>query len=700
MTAGIAPSARIRSRLALCLGGVLIPFAITTSLTLWNLSSVEADTQRLVSQHVPLGVAGLSMAADVNDSMSALRGWMLTGDANAKSQRVAAWRRIEARAAAMAAMTAQDADAVDRWAKVQALLPDFRAAQDNVEAVARSPKEQPAITILTNEATPAVALMGQQMSAMMDEEGRLPATPARKELLRQMAEFRGPLGLASAQMRAYLLTGDPGLKKSFETYAARAKVGFSYLSSHRDLMTTTQLTAWSAVQGAWAQFEPLPERLFAIRDSEDWNMAQKMMLKEVGPRASALHELLVGDGTQSMAGGLVGATVEKLRTTVSNLSTRLLAFKTVTWILLFAGLGASGWAIVMGVRTIARPIQVLTKATESLAAGDYHARIEVGSRTDEIGAMAVAVEYFRQMLLEKSHHEARIQETEQKARAEQAQVLEDLRKEFEQSIGRTVAQLTSAVREMRANASVMADAAKQTQHQAERGSGAAGETSANVSNVAGAAEQLAASIKEIARNSAQSARSAGAAVEQAQRTRHVVGALDQAVARVGEVVLLISNIAGQTNLLALNATIEAARAGEMGKGFAVVAGEVKGLANQTRLATGDIEIQVRDIQAAAADARHAIQEIAESIEGVGAFTASISAAVEQQEATTSEIVRSVLLASEGTQDVNLVIDGVRRGADATGDAAAQVLAASERLLDGFTTLERDLGMFLTRIKAA
>jgi len=42
--------------------------------------------------------------------------------------------------------------------------------------------------------------------------------------------------------------------------------------------------------------------------------------------------------------------------------------------------------------------------------------------------------------------------------------------------------------------------------------------------------------------------------------------LSEATARIGDVVLLISNIAGQTNLLALNATIEAARAGEAGKG--------------------------------------------------------------------------------------------------------------------------------------
>ncbi|MFY0064796.1 methyl-accepting chemotaxis protein, partial [Acinetobacter baumannii] len=71
------------------------------------------------------------------------------------------------------------------------------------------------------------------------------------------------------------------------------------------------------------------------------------------------------------------------------------------------------------------------------------------------------------------------------------------------------------------------------------------------------------------------------AVDQAARTNDRVNALSQAAARIGDVVELISTIAGQTNLLALNATIEAARAGEAGRGFAVVASEVKALAEQT-----------------------------------------------------------------------------------------------------------------------
>jgi methyl-accepting chemotaxis protein len=272
--------------------------------------------------------------------------------------------------------------------------------------------------------------------------------------------------------------------------------------------------------------------------------------------------------------------------------------------------------------------------------------------------------------------------------------------DFEQSVKGVVDAVASAATELQASSQSMSATAEETSRQSTTVAAASEEATANVQTVASAAEELSASVMEISRQVTKSVQIAGAAVEEAKKTDTTVQGLATAAQKIGDVVKLISDIAGQTNLLALNATIEAARAGEAGKGFAVVASEVKNLANQTARATDEITSQIGAIQTATHDAVEAIRSIATTIAEMNQISTAISAAVEEQGATTKEIARNVAQAATGSANVAETISGVSRAASETGSSAGQVLNAAGELSVQAERLRREVDNFLGSVRSA
>ena len=368
-------------------------------------------------------------------------------------------------------------------------------------------------------------------------------------------------------------------------------------------------------------------------------------------------------------------------------------------VLLTSALVLTFGAMTAVTRRVIRPLHNMRDAMLKVASGDLAVDTGYTDRRDEIGALAGALETFKQQAQDKLRIEQ--QERERNAGAATRQkAIETYVGEFESMVRQTLQQLGDASGQMRTTSSGLSAISRQTNERVQVAQKASGEASMSVESVASASEQLSASINDISQQAAHAAGIASRAVGQARETDGTVQGLAKSAGRIGEVVGLINTIAAQTNLLALNATIEAARAGEAGRGFAVVASEVKSLASQTAKATDEISEQIADIQKVAGEAIDAIKGIGSIIGEVNEVATAIAAAVQEQGAATQEITRSTQYAAQGTKNVSDNITGVKTDADAAAAAADNVKSASETLETQSQQLGSQVTQFLGNIRAA
>ena len=254
-----------------------------------------------------------------------------------------------------------------------------------------------------------------------------------------------------------------------------------------------------------------------------------------------------------------------------------------------------------------------------------------------------------------------------------------------------VGQLQSSGVQVNASVTEIAATAKQQQATASEIATTTTEIGATSREIAATSQKLVGTMNEVATVAEQSAVLAGqgqTGLAQMEETmQHVMEAaasinaklavLSEKAGNIGQVVTTITKVADQTNLLSLNAAIEAEKAGEYGRGFAVVATEIRRLADQTAVATYDIEQMVKEIQSA----------VAAGVMGMDKFSEEVRRGmqdVQQVGGQLSQVIQQVQALAPRVEAVNEGMQAQASGAEQITQALAQLSEAAQQTVDSLS----------------
>ncbi|HEJ4725692.1 TPA: Wsp signal transduction system chemoreceptor WspA [Pseudomonas aeruginosa] len=292
----------------------------------------------------------------------------------------------------------------------------------------------------------------------------------------------------------------------------------------------------------------------------------------------------------------------------------------VTLLLAVVVAGICGFLLL---RAITQPIQKIVRSLDLMAGGDLTARLNLGRR-DEFGAI----------------------ETGFNGMAEELKGLVSQAQRSSVQVTTSVTEIAATSRDLVRTMSEVSGAAEQTSTLAGSGQLGLARMEETMHHVMGAADLVNAKL----------------------------AILNEKAGNINQVVTTIVKVADQTNLLSLNAAIEAEKAGEYGRGFAVVATEVRRLADQTAVATYDIEQMVREIQSA----------VSAGVMGMDKFSEEVRrgiAEVGQVGEQLSQIIQQVQALAPRVQMVNEGMQAQATGAEQINQALVQLGEATGQTVE-------------------
>lgn len=473
----------------------------------------------------------------------------------------------------------------------------------------------------------------------------------------------------------------------------------------------------------------------------DWqkaeNLWQKVKSAADGQKKEEAMNLFLGEAYDlySKSGDDIQAAVDDLAGNVKDEGTGVLTSvadaTSITYIALaIAVLIGIGATLTSGMRVV-RPLKKITDNMRALAGGDTDGEVSYKRRADEIGAMAAALQVFKDGILQNRALEAEAETARQRAGSDRQQLQQEAeavaqRKLQEATVGiagalkrlaagdlafeltepfapefealrndlnAAVAQLGNTIATVAHSASTISDGSREVSQSADDLSRRTEQQAASLEETAAALDEITVNVTnssqrvEEARSVANEANSSAAlsgqvvseAIKAMQRIEHSSN-------QISNIISVIDEIAFQTNLLALNAGVEAARAGDAGRGFAVVATEVRELAQRSAKAAREIKDLINNSTKEVENGVRQVQETGNVLKGIEHHVTTINGLMDA-------IATSSREQSVGLSEVNIAVNQMDQVTQQNAAMVEETSAASASLASESQRLQQLVSSF-------
>ncbi len=328
-------------------------------------------------------------------------------------------------------------------------------------------------------------------------------------------------------------------------------------------------------------------------------------------------------------------------------------------------------------RTLSRPIRQAAEVAARVASGDLTARITM-TATGEAGQLLLAVEAMTQDLRSLI---GRIQQSSITLMSTATQIAATSRQQGEavSDYGASTSEAAAAVKQISATALELLKTMNEVNHVATQTREMASEGQENLVGMGRSMRQLADSTSSIGSK---------------------LSVISERAGHINMAVTMIAKVADQTNLLSINAAIEAEKAGEYGLGFLVVAREIRRLADQTAVATLDIERMVKEMQYSVSagvmemdkfsdQVRRGVDEVS----GISDQLGGIIGAVQGLTGRFDQVNEGMRVQAQGAEQIREAVIRLSEGAHQTSISLREFNRATDHLRDAVGGLKEEVSRF-------